>query len=203
MSDLTVLVSPTSVYPNQSHSLTSFRFKARTSPHDSHSRKPVMVVLESVDESDEPPPSPVHVRSLNTSEFLSPPEHTFRAPSAQSPSDSTNLPPPRTFHDMGIFTHVPPRRSFFSSSFSVKTGVQNRSAELRKPPPLLFRPTAFWKKTRRSGVTAAAYSPSSFVVRRSTFIAAGLSQDRPGFDSSALAVESRVRVLVLGPDHGI
>ncbi|KAI6043219.1 hypothetical protein EDC04DRAFT_801460 [Pisolithus marmoratus] len=113
------------------------------------------------------------VRSLNTSEFLSPPKHTFRAPSTQSPSDSTNLPPPRTFHDMGIFTHVPPRRSFFSSSFSVKTGVQNRSAELRKPPPLLFRPTAFWKKTRRSGVTAAAYSPCSFVVRRSTFIAAG------------------------------
>lgn len=201
MSDLTVLVSPTSVYPNRSHSLTNLRFKARPSLHD-HSQKPVMVVLESVDESDEPPPSPVQVRATNTS-FLSPPKNTFKAPSMRSPSDLANSLPsassPRTFNDMGIFTHAVPGRSYLS----FKAVVQNRSTELRKPPPLLFRPTAFWKKTRRSGVTSTAYSPSSFLVRRSTFIAAGLSQDKPGFDSSALGVESRVKVLMLGPDHDI
>ncbi|KAI6100458.1 hypothetical protein EDD17DRAFT_1757154 [Pisolithus thermaeus] len=201
MSDLTVLVSPTSVYPNRSHSLTNLRFKARPSLRD-HPQKPVMVVLESVDESDEPPSSPVQVRATNAS-FLSPPKNTFRAPSMRSPSDlASSLPSassPRTFNDMGIFTHAVPRRSFFS----FKAVVQNRSTELRKPPPLLFRPNAFWKKTRRSGVTSAAYSPSSFLVRRSTFIAAGLSQDKPGFDSSALGVESRVKVLMLGPDHDI
>lgn len=204
MTDLTVLVSPTSVYPNRSHSLTNLRFKARSSSGSSLSQKPVMVVLESVDESDEPPPSPVQVGALNTS-FLSPPKNTFKAPSVRSPSDVANSLPssspssPRTFDEMGIYTHAVPRRSYLS----FKAVVQNRSSELRKPPPLLFRPTAFWKKTRRSGVTSTAYSPSSFLVRRSTFIAAGLSQDQPGFDSSALGVESRVKVLMLGPDHDI
>lgn len=162
-----------------------------------------MVVLESVDEADESPPSPVRVRVLNSSEFLAPPKNTFRAPSVRLPSDFANAPPvtpssPRTFEE--ILTYAFPRRSH---SFSLKAVVQNKGAELCKPPPLLFRPTAFWKKTRRSGVTSAAYSPSSFLVRRSTFIAAGLSQDKPGFDSSALGVESRVKVLMLGPDHDI
>lgn len=202
MTDLTVLVSPTSVYPNRSHSLTNLRFKARSSSGSgSLSQKPVMVVLESVDESDEPPSSPVQVGALNAS-FLSPPKNTFKAPSTSElakslPSSSPS--PPRTFDEMGIYAHAVPRRSYFS----FKAVVQNRSSELRKPPPLLFRPTAFWKKTRRSGVTSTAYSPSSFLVRRSTFIAAGLSQDKPGFDLSALGVESRVKVLMLGPDHDI
>ena len=38
----------------------------------------------------------------------------------------------------------------------------------------LVRPTTFWRKTRRSGVTGAPYSPPSHLIRRSTYIAAGL-----------------------------
>ena len=64
------------------------------------------------------------------------------------------------------------------------------------------RPTTFWKNTRRSGVTGASYSPSSFVIRRATFIAAGLPLDQPTADLSAFGVESRIgcSVVYLPPD---
>lgn len=67
----------------------------------------------------------------------------------------------------------------------------------------LVRPTTFWRNTRRSGVTGASYSPSSHLIRRSTFIAAGLSLDKPVADLSALCVESRVGVVYLPPDTAI
>lgn len=70
-------------------------------------------------------------------------------------------------------------------------------------PYLIVRPRTFWRKTKRSGVTGAFYSPASHLVRRSTFLAAGLSLDSPDADLSALGVESRVSVLVLGPDHSL
>jgi hypothetical protein len=55
------------------------------------------------------------------------------------------------------------------------------------------RPTTFWRRNPRSGVTASSYSPSSHLIRRSTFVAAGLPFDRPMADLSALGVESRVK----------
>ena len=65
----------------------------------------------------------------------------------------------------------------------------------------LVRPTTFWRKTRRSGVTGASYSPSSHLIRRSTYIAAGLTFDAPVHDLSALCVESRVGFIVVpAPD---
>jgi len=63
------------------------------------------------------------------------------------------------------------------------------------------RPTTFWRKTKRSGVTGASYSPSSHLIRRSTFIAAGLTFDAPIHDLSALCVESRIGFIVVPPDH--
>ena len=66
---------------------------------------------------------------------------------------------------------------------------------------ILVRPTTFWRKTRRSGVTGASYSPSSHLIRRSTYIAAGLELDKPIADLSALCVESRVGFVVLAPEH--
>lgn len=57
----------------------------------------------------------------------------------------------------------------------------------------LDRPTTFWRRTPRSGVTASSYSPSSHLIRRSTFVAAGLSFDKPMADLSALGVESRIK----------
>ncbi|KAJ7577840.1 hypothetical protein C8J56DRAFT_898542 [Mycena floridula] len=63
---------------------------------------------------------------------------------------------------------------------------------LVKPLPPLHRPTTFWRRTPRSGVTSSSYSPSTHLIRRSTFIAAGLSFDRPMYDVSAQGVESRI-----------
>jgi len=72
--------------------------------------------------------------------------------------------------------------------------------ELRKPPPPLLRPTTFWRKTTKSGVTGSTYSPASHLIRRSTYVAAGLRFDNPIGDLSALCVESRVGVIVVPPD---
>lgn len=54
------------------------------------------------------------------------------------------------------------------------------------------RPTTFWRRAHRSGVAAATYSPASHLIRRSTFIAAGLAFDAPMHDLSALGVETRL-----------
>ncbi|KIY49618.1 hypothetical protein FISHEDRAFT_57900 [Fistulina hepatica ATCC 64428] len=82
------------------------------------------------------------------------------------------------------------------------------TGELIRPPPPLLRPTTFWRKTRRSGVTGASYSPATHLVRRSTFVAAGLDLDRPACDVKgrpagdlrALCVEGRARVIVMPPE---
>ncbi|KIK64106.1 hypothetical protein GYMLUDRAFT_40356 [Collybiopsis luxurians FD-317 M1] len=82
-----------------------------------------------------------------------------------------------------------------SSSFSspVSSYGYGKNGDLLRPPPPLHRPTTFWRRNPRSGVTASSYSPSSHLIRRSTFVAAGLPFDRPMADLSALGVESRVK----------
>lgn len=106
---------------------------------------------------------------------------------------------------------VPDRRSTLAYRNNPGLGP----GELLRPPPplctfllsslsLLYisytrqpvRPTTFWRKTRRSGVTSASYSPSSHLIRRSTYIAAGLEFNRPVHDLSALCVESRIARVV-------
>lgn len=78
------------------------------------------------------------------------------------------------------------------SSTWVNASSSLAPCELLKPPPPLHRPTTFWRRTPRSGVTSSSYSPSTHLIRRSTFIAAGLPFDRPMYDASALGVESRI-----------
>ncbi|ESK88627.1 hypothetical protein Moror_3081 [Moniliophthora roreri MCA 2997] len=85
-----------------------------------------------------------------------------------------------------------PSRSVASAPWAAGYG-QTRGGQLPKPPPPLHRPTTFWRRTPRSGVTSSSYSPSSHLIRRSTFVAAGLPFDKPMADLSALGVESRVR----------
>ncbi|KAF8338514.1 hypothetical protein F5887DRAFT_228875 [Amanita rubescens] len=92
-----------------------------------------------------------------------------------------------------------PRRTFASRS-SEALAKSLGSGNLPLPPPPLLRPTTFWRKTRRSGVTAASYSPSYHLIRRSTFIAAGLAFDSPTHDLSAFSVENRVGFIVVPPD---
>ncbi|KAF8632135.1 hypothetical protein AX15_002029 [Amanita polypyramis BW_CC] len=94
-----------------------------------------------------------------------------------------------------------PRRSF--TSYSEGAGGRFGTSDLLPPPPPLLRPTTFWRKTRRSGVTAASYSPSYHLIRRSTFIAAGLDFDTPTHDLSAFSVENRVGFIVVPPDHSL
>ncbi|EAU83744.1 hypothetical protein CC1G_05648 [Coprinopsis cinerea okayama7 len=96
---------------------------------------------------------------------------------------------------------LPPPRS--ASALSTRFPSTGGVGELLRPPPPLFRPTTFWRKTRKSGVTSASYSPSTHLIRRSTYIAAGLSFDAPVHDLSALGVESRVGFLVIPPEHEI
>ncbi|KAL0563548.1 hypothetical protein V5O48_018518 [Marasmius crinis-equi] len=84
-----------------------------------------------------------------------------------------------------------PSRTFSSPPWA--SGGMMKGGELVKPPPPLHRPTTFWRRTPRSGVTSSSYSPASHLIRRSTFIAAGLPFDKPMADLSALGVECRVR----------
>ncbi|KAF8645903.1 hypothetical protein AX16_007498 [Volvariella volvacea WC 439] len=79
-----------------------------------------------------------------------------------------------------------PRRSIGS----VGNTTTFRGEPIRPPPPL-FRPTTFWRKTSRSGVTSASFSPSAHLIRRSTFIAAGLQLDAPVHDLSSNSVKKR------------
>ncbi|KII84892.1 hypothetical protein PLICRDRAFT_345338 [Plicaturopsis crispa FD-325 SS-3] len=206
MSDLTVLVSPSPLYtPPRPRSPLSLSFASRRSSPNlnidvSH---PVMVTLESA------PDSPPDLSSASPSVrrrdpgLLSPPRNTYKATRVQPPPRPSSAPPYNdnpisdlaSKSDTSLLVSPPPRAKFNrrrTTSFAA-----SRTGEPARPPPPVFRPTTFWRKTRRSGVTGAAYSPSSHVIRRSAFVAAGLSLDRPQSDLSALCVESRVKVICL------
>ncbi|KAJ3831323.1 hypothetical protein F5878DRAFT_636322 [Lentinula raphanica] len=91
-------------------------------------------------------------------------------------------------------THSSPSSSFSSPySWSGHGYGKSRNGDILRPPPPLHRPTTFWRRTPRSGVTASSYSPSSHLIRRSTFVAAGLPFEKPMADISALGVESRIK----------
>jgi hypothetical protein len=49
--------------------------------------------------------------------------------------------------------------------------------------PLLVRPKSFWKNHPRSALTSPAWSPCSQVVRRSTFVAAGMNIDQGSWET--------------------
>lgn len=125
-------------------------------------------------------------------------------------------PPPTSVDDISVPVQKPPMRrsaTSFGSGYSYSAeGMTMRGGELVRPPPplcalplislvflspranlrTLVRPTTFWRKAHRSGVAAATYSPSSHLIRRSTYIAAGLPFESPMHDLSALCVESRL-----------
>lgn len=129
----------------------------------------------------------------------------------QSSTSAVELPSKNILLSLG-----PPLQRVPARSFSASVAPKHTGELVRPPPPLcklhlivhihpilLFitvRPTTFWRKTRRSGVTGASYSPSSHLIRRSTYIAAGLTFDSPVHDLSALCVESRVGFIVVPPE---
>ncbi|KAG7440938.1 uncharacterized protein BT62DRAFT_923655 [Guyanagaster necrorhizus] len=110
---------------------------------------------------------------------------------ANSPSSTGSTTPQFTRHrtKRSMTTWNTPTSATRTWSF----GYGHNKNELLKPPPPLHRPTTFWRHTPRSGVTSSSYSPSTHLIRRSTFIAAGLKFDKPVCDLSALGVESRIQ----------
>lgn len=108
--------------------------------------------------------------------------------------DPDLVPPPRP-------TSAPPVPARFRPGYLPDSISRAPIRELERPAPPLLRPAPFWRHTTRSGVTSPVYSPSSHLIRRSTFIAAGLSFDRPYHDLSAFCVESRIGFVVLQPDQ--
>ncbi|KAI0065077.1 hypothetical protein BV25DRAFT_1868870 [Artomyces pyxidatus] len=184
MADLTVLYTPSS---RQSGLGFSFNRRATT---------PLLTPMVVVEMAGSPtaPVSPVRVRD----ESLLSPYTSRRHPSRRSRSISA---PPLPIHSPAVkktdsasqSVQPFPRPRVFSSTPSRPT------PELVRPPPPLLRPRTFWRHTARSGVTSFSYSPSSHLVRRSTFVAAGLDFDRPFADLSAFGVESRINILVLPP----
>ncbi|KAF8431178.1 hypothetical protein L210DRAFT_3560973 [Boletus edulis BED1] len=144
----------------------------------------VMIALESVDTSEDGPPAPVEGSSFDAA-FLSPPRRTFRAARSPPPRRPASAPP---------LTALPISSELsFSAFFSSSTPTDR--CELSRPLPSLY------ECTKQSGAAGASYSPSSHLIRWSTFIAAGLSLDKPEADLSALGVESRVQFIVLVPDY--
>ncbi|KAL0948259.1 hypothetical protein HGRIS_010855 [Hohenbuehelia grisea] len=154
------------------------------------------------------------------SALLSPPLNTWKAPRPRPrhrPQRSNSAPPTpiglkpqlsleeqpqRALDDSSTRPITPPRRYLPQRRQTTILPIPSyRYGEPIKPPPPLLRPTTFWRKTKRSGVTGASYSPSSHLVRRSTFIAAGLTFDAPIHDLSAFCVESRVGFILLPPDQ--
>ncbi|KAI0251677.1 hypothetical protein BJV78DRAFT_1275274 [Lactifluus subvellereus] len=193
MTDLTILHAPSTLYlPPIDEAGLHFTFNRRSSAPLTCLSTP-MVTLEMVDPC--PPPSPVGVQDKN---LLSPPR-TFR------PKEPLREIPPRPFS-------APPgppsgrTRTIDSpirSSPRVKTPdtASGRHSSIPvRPPTTLFRPKPFWRNTRRSAVTGTSYASSLHLIRRSTFIAAGLPFDKPIADLSALGVESRIGIVVLLPD---
>ncbi|KAG2070816.1 hypothetical protein BDR04DRAFT_1128339 [Suillus decipiens] len=190
MADVTVLVSPTPLYARPQSALGfSLNLARRSQPEFA---SPVMVTLETADPSTAPS-SPVEVLTFDEA-LLLPPRRSRGHRNQSSTSRSQSAPPRQASISEPV--KAPPLRVF--STFPT---ASTHTRELPRPAPPLFRPRTFWRKTKRSGVTGASYSPASHLVRRATFLAAGLSLDTPTADLSALGVESRVSVLVLGPDH--
>ncbi|KZT35982.1 hypothetical protein SISSUDRAFT_104454 [Sistotremastrum suecicum HHB10207 ss-3] len=75
---------------------------------------------------------------------------------------------------------------------------------IQAPRPSLLRPTSFWRTHPRSATTAPAYSPSSHLVRRATFVAAGLEgeimmHNNASASALAMAVEGRTSSIVCVP----
>uniref|UniRef100_A0A8H8CGM2 Uncharacterized protein n=1 Tax=Psilocybe cubensis TaxID=181762 RepID=A0A8H8CGM2_PSICU len=173
-----------------------------------------------IDPPTSPPRRPRPPRVVEP-DLLAPPVNTWKSRPRHRPTRSQSAPPERrvappvdlsasqeegsqeqkVFYKEALgFKQRNPNRSFTAFNLNRHT---NQGGELVRPPPPLLRPTTFWRKTKRSGVTGASYSPSSHLIRRSTYIAAGLSFDAPIHDLSALCVESRVGFIVVPPDQSL
>ncbi|KAJ7074734.1 hypothetical protein C8F01DRAFT_1101658, partial [Mycena amicta] len=218
MSALTVLVSPIPQYPLY-HSSPSPTTSTSLAVRRKRSPSPIMVTLESeAPPRSESAARRGRTDADSDPALLSPPINTWksrpqtrnehRPPTRHRPTRSRSAPPTQTSFVLAPMVpddeeyplsagavRRPPRRTntMFGAGYThVSEGMTMRGGELVRPAPPLLRPTTFWRRAHRSGVAAASYSPASHLIRRSTFIAAGLAFDAPIHDLSALGVESRI-----------
>ncbi|KIK04475.1 hypothetical protein K443DRAFT_130829 [Laccaria amethystina LaAM-08-1] len=225
MTDLTVLVSPMPLYPmtkgfvfgrSKSPALPRpimVTLETEADPDDDSQNQAGDESASSSHPHSDPPPRRSRRRSSGDTDpaLLSPPVNTWKSPrtrpghrptrSQSAPPERRTSPDPRSENrdSLPAGTTLQLQRPHQTRTTSFAAGKV--PGELVRPPPPLFRPTTFWRKTRRSGVTGASYSPSSHLIRRSTYIAAGLPFDAPVHDLSALCVESRVGFIVVpAPD---
>jgi len=93
----------------------------------------------------------------------------------------------------GYLTPRTPSNSSYSAHSPLLAATAN--VLVQPPRPSLLRPNSFWKNHPRSALSSPLHNPSSYPVRRSTFIAAGLNLEQGGNGGgTALAVESRTMV---------
>ncbi|KAJ7218872.1 hypothetical protein B0H12DRAFT_1241535 [Mycena haematopus] len=218
MSDLTVLVSPIPLYPGPSSPFTSIASRRNRSPSPimvTLESSPPQQISESTARTAGPSmDSALLSPPINTWKSR-PRSRTETQRPRHRPTRSQSAPPTQTTFMIGPVDPFPPasvddfnvpvrstvpvrkppirRASTFGAGYSYSAeGMTLRGGELVRPPPPLLRPTTFWRKAHRSGVAAATYSPSAHLIRRSTYIAAGLTFDSPRHDLSALCVETRL-----------
>ncbi|KAJ7025166.1 hypothetical protein C8F04DRAFT_1400787 [Mycena alexandri] len=222
MSDLTVLVSPIPLYPGPSSPLASRRKRSPSPIMVTLESDPIPARSESAARTAGPSMDPALLSPpINTWKARSR-SRTENQRNRHRPTRSQSAPPTQTTFDIAgnvdanLALHLDPdpapasasvdnfnlnvrplprrSRTTFGSGYAYvgEGGMTMRGGELVRPPPPLLRPTTFWRKAHRSGVAAASYSPASHLIRRSTFIAAGLAFDYPIHDLSALCVESRI-----------
>ncbi|KAJ7102900.1 hypothetical protein C8R44DRAFT_746871 [Mycena epipterygia] len=219
--DLTVLVSPIPLYPRPASPFISVASRRKRSPSPimvtleseplastSTSESAARTSGPAMDPGLLSPPINTWKASQNQNRSRSRTENRTRhrptrsqsAPPTQIAFIHTAEPPSpaASVDDLALAQNQlrpPVRRSrtSFSPGYAyVAEGMTMRGGELVRPPPPLLRPTTFWRRAHRSGVAAATYSPASHLIRRSTFIAAGLAFDAPMHDLSALGVETRL-----------
>lgn len=222
MTDLTSLVSPSTLYlPLTKETGLPRRFNRRSTLP----LVPAPIVTVQMVDTDIPPLSPVRARDDS---LLSPPPHTFRskghrkrrsssapprpsAPQKPSPENTNTIRSP-TYSSLPLKSPgpliSPSRRDSSLVSLTIvrpQTTLCTYSLPMTKRVIVLLtllpvRPRPFWRNTCRSAVTGTFYASSLHLIRRSTFIAAGLRFDKPIADLSALGVESRIGIVVLLPD---
>lgn len=200
MTDLTILHAPSTLYlPDATNEAgLRFAFNRWSAP----SSRPVisttpMVTVEMVD-AVSPPPSPVMVQDHN---LLSPPRRSSK-PKRDSLRVSQPRPASAPSERPSKVRTIDPSDRLSPRPKSPDPASRRRShiPIVVRPPTTLFRPKPFWRNTTRSAVTGTFYASSHHLIRRSTFIAAGLRFDKPVADLSALGVESRIGIVVLLPD---
>ncbi|EJD43043.1 hypothetical protein AURDEDRAFT_114881 [Auricularia subglabra TFB-10046 SS5] len=169
------------------------------------------------------PPMPMHrphstPPTPTTAQSPQHPHRLYRQPRQMN----YQKPPPLDMHFSSDYQYSeatspsPRSASSTQSAPSFRTGVSGarrsaynlNSQPLRKPEgtlmvpiPLMLRPRPLWRTTPRSALYSPAYAPAAHLVRRSTFIAAGLDLAAPVADLSALGVETRA--LMFGRDAGV